>query len=693
MTEGRTIPFGHGPAPVAPLREAAPHLSRAAARRPAGEIGHRADIDGLRALAIVPVVLFHYGIPGFGGGYVGVDVFFVISGYLITGLIHQRMASGTFRLGEFYERRIRRIFPAMFAMTLVTVGLAAFFYLPDDFKYLGQNLVGIAFFSSNVLLWLKSGYFDHAAQFNPLLHLWSLAVEEQYYIVWPLLLSALSRMPARAAAALVFTLFAASLAFGVAQLGFDPGGAFYLMPGRAWELMAGSILALGLVPLPRSPLAANAVGLAGAAMILLPVACYSASTPFPGLAAIAPCLGAALIIASSHRQASAVGRVLAMPALTAIGRISYSLYLWHWPVVVMVRYALMRDPRPVEIALILPCTVALAIVSYRFVERPFRQPGRFDQRTILALGAAMIGAAAVCGAAAHIAHGFPGRLSPAVVAAASAGDDINPRRAACDRPSLARITAGDLCRIGAGSGGAEPTFVLYGDSFGDAMMPGIDRAAATAGLAGYSLVHSGCLPLPGVGQPDPACDQTGPVVLRFLRGRPEIRTIVIVARWSAAVSATRIGAFTRSDLFLTDGLSRERSAAETGQVAERALARLLEQFGDRRFVVLAYSPEQEIDVPRTLALDRLRAAPVRPGVSRQSYDLRQAPVHRMLDRLAAGHANLAVIDLGEALCNRTSCPLVRDGRILYADDNHLSRAGALMLAPIFAQALGAADAR
>ena len=667
MTEGRTIRLGQAYAPVHGIA-AVPQSASAPARRTGAVPGHRADIDGLRALAIVPVVLFHYGVAGFGGGYVGVDVFFVISGYLITGLVHQRVVAGTFSLADFYERRIRRIFPAMFAMTLATVMLAAVFYLPDDFKYLGQNLVAIAVFGSNVLLWLKSGYFDHASQFNPLLHLWSLAVEEQYYIVWPLLLSALSRMMPRRRAVLVFTLFAASLAFGVVQLGLDPGGAFYLMPGRAWELMAGSILALGLAPVPRSRLAADLCGLAGAL------------------------LGAALIIASSGQRLSAAGKVLALPLFTAIGRISYSLYLWHWPVLVMARYALMRDPSPAQLAVLMPCSVVLSIVSYAWIERPFRQSGRFGRGTILALGAAMMVGTAAFGAAAHFAHGFPARLDPAVVAAASASDDINPRRAACDRPSLARIASGDLCRVGAATA-QRPTFALYGDSFGDAMMPGIDRAAAAAGVSGYSLVHSGCQPLPGVSQPDAGCRPVGPAVLEFLRNHREVRTVVLAARWSAAVSATRFGAFTQSDLFLTDDLSLERSGAESARVTERAIAGMLDRFADRQFVVLAYAPEQAVDAPRALALGRLRAQPDRPGVSRQDYDQRQAPVRRMFTRLAAHHANLAVIDLGEALCGRQSCPLIRDGQVLYADDNHLSRAGAVMLAPVFARAFGSPDPR
>lgn len=656
---------------------------------PAAQTRHRQDIDGLRALAIAPVVLFHCGVPGFGGGYVGVDVFFVISGYLITGLIHQPIADGDFSLVEFYERRIRRIFPALILSVLATTAVAAGFYLPDDFKYLGQNLVALAFFGSNVLLWLKSGYFDHAAQYNPLLHLWSLAVEEQYYIVWPLLLAALRWAPRDAARWAIVALFAGSLGFGVAQLAFDPGGAFYLLPGRAWEPMLGSMLALGIVPHPRSRRLADVCSLAGVAAIVLPVVTYGRDTPFPGIAAFVPCLGAALIIASSIDRPSVAGRVLALSPFTFVGRISYSLYLWHWPLIVLTCYALMHEPGPWEVLAILPCALALSVLSWHFVESPFRHSGRFSRPAIFGLGAAAILAAIAFGLACQITRGFPQRLPAPVVAAARAQDDINPRRAQCDRQAPARVIGGAVCTLGAKGAGIRPSFALFGDSFGDAVMPGIDLAASRRGLAGYSVVHSGCLPLAGVRQPDPSCARSGRAADAFLLSHPGLRTIVVVARWSAAISATRAGAYAQTGLYLADAQSHEESTAETARVLERALSRMLDRFADRRIVIIAYSPEQAVDVPRSLALARLWHRPENPGVARAAYDQRQAPVHRMFDRLGRAHPNLAVFDAGAVLCTAQGCPIVRDGAILYADDNHLSRSGALALAPALEAALSA----
>lgn len=360
------------------------------------------------------------------GGFVGVDIFFVISGYLISATVIPEVTSSSFSILAFYERRIRRIFPALTAMLIVFSVAACFYLLPTEFVGFAKSLAAAATSSSNFYFWRHSGYFDSPTS-SPLLHTWSLAVEEQFYILFPIFLILVQRFfPVRLRAGVV-TLFFASLATSALTVSIDPVTAFYMPYTRAWELLLGTVLSLEMLPRIRSLFQRNLATLAGAGLILLSILAYDAHMPFPGLAALPPCAGAALIIWAGESGQSLVGSVLSWRPLVFIGLISYSLYLWHWPVIVLHGWGLSFNAReflPARFANLSPglrldmwmeilVSFALAILSWRFVERPFRSRSfSLGRRSLFALSAASMAAVIVFSLAVIFSGGFKGRFPP-----------------------------------------------------------------------------------------------------------------------------------------------------------------------------------------------------------------------------------------------------------------------------------------
>lgn len=359
---------------------------------------YRADIDGLRAVAVGGVVVFHAFPTALTGGFVGVDVFFVLSGFLITAIIRSEAEAGTFSIAGFYERRFRRIVPSLVAMLLATTVAATIILPPSELAAYGKSVVGVAAFVSNILFWQDSGYFDAASVNKPLLHTWSLAVEEQFYIFWPLAAAALIRLGRpRALAAFVAGTVTLSLVLAIVMVRLAPDQAFYLLPYRAWELGFGALLAVGAIPTIRHPLLREAAAWTGLMLLVAPMLLYSEATPFPGLAAVPPCLGTLLLIHAGQGYETRVGRMLSIRPILYVGLTSYSLYLWHWPLLVLPQIALNRPLELWEAAAAIVAAFVLAALSLRFVERPFRGRGTFplSRRQVMA---ASTGAAVVAGA-------------------------------------------------------------------------------------------------------------------------------------------------------------------------------------------------------------------------------------------------------------------------------------------------------
>ncbi|HEY4103217.1 MAG TPA: acyltransferase family protein [Polyangiaceae bacterium] len=357
---------------------------------------HRNDIDGLRAIAVLSVVFYHLGpFKAVGGGFVGVDVFFVISGYLITGIIQSELDAGKFSVAAFYNRRVRRIFPALFAVYLFCLVASALLEFPAEAKNVGRDVLWSLAFLSNVLFSRATGYFDQASRTDPLLHTWSLSVEEQFYVVFPLLLASLWRLGPRVRNAILLFTAALSLVASERMLAANARHAFYFVQYRAWELLLGSFCALGIVPQVTRRAVAEVLTLAGLAAIFFAIFSIRSTTPFPGYWAIPPSAGAAAILHGGARVRTLGARLLGLAPLRWVGLISYSFYLWHWPLIAF--YGSRHDSMTLKAALaILALALLISALSYRFIEEPFRtKPYRRSVRTVLLLGASGMASVAI----------------------------------------------------------------------------------------------------------------------------------------------------------------------------------------------------------------------------------------------------------------------------------------------------------
>lgn len=345
---------------------------------------YRREIDGLRALAVLPVILFHASFETFSGGFVGVDVFFVISGYLITTIILAELDQGKFSIVNFYERRARRILPALFFVVLVCIPFAWLWMLPSNMKDFSQSLIAVPIFASNILFWRETGYFDTAVELKPLLHTWSLAVEEQYYVLFPIFLILFWKLGKRLILVTLGLIFFASLALAHWGSYAKPAAAFYLLPTRSWELLIGVFTAFYLSKVNRkvfSKAASEFSGWLGVVLILYAIFAYSKATPFPGFYALVPAFGTCLIILFATQQTT-VGKFLGNKAFVCVGLISFSAYLWHQPLFAFSRLRSSTEPSVATFLALSVLALVLAYFSWKFVETPFRSKNRYKRKQI-----------------------------------------------------------------------------------------------------------------------------------------------------------------------------------------------------------------------------------------------------------------------------------------------------------------------
>ncbi|MFB1487937.1 MULTISPECIES: acyltransferase family protein [unclassified Thiocapsa] len=624
---------------------------------------YRADIDGLRALAILPVVLYHADVPGFGGGFVGVDVFFVISGYLITSIIARELQTGCFSLAHFYERRVRRILPALFAVLLASALAAALILYPGDARGFARSLIAATLFVSSIFFNRESGYFDQDAELKPLLHTWSLSVEEIFYILYPLLLWLVWSRGRMTRIALVGAIAALSFAASVIALRLDPDStaAFFLPHLRAWELLIGALVALAPLRLPRGRVFSDLISILGLILIAWPVHAYSQGTVFPGLAALSPCLGAALLIVAGQRRPSLIGRGLSWRPIVLIGLISYSLYLWHWPIFVFARHLMGPDLSLGVSLLLVSASLILALLSWRFIERPFRGRSGVLPRPLL-FGAAALAAVIFVGIGVHgeRTDGWLGRYPPELATILAATDDRDPRQPECE--SVRADTAG--CRYG--DPDAPPVVALFGDSHAATYATLLGELALERGTSVLSLAMPICPPALGwQGEPlswREDCERFQQLALERIITTPSIHTVVLSGRY-------RIYPFDHPD----SGLIEAMDAAIDALAA-----------AGKRVVLVYPVPEPGVDVPRVLA-EALLEGQDPEGVGQPLEQLMEDNrwVTAALDGLGA-QTPLIRLHPHRILCPDGQCLFYRDGQVLYYDDNHLSVSGVRLLRPLFA---------
>ncbi|MWP36609.1 acyltransferase family protein [Rhodobacter sphaeroides] len=603
---------------------------------------YRPDVDGLRSLAILPILLFHAGVTLFSGGYIGVDIFFVISGFLITTIIRDDLAAGRFSIVTFYERRARRILPALFFTLALTTLAAVILFLPAQLIDYAKSLFGTATFTANFYFWKNSGYFEASAHLRPLLHTWSLAVEEQFYLVVPVAIWAVWRFVRRAEMAVLLIALIASFALSVYMTERGPTANFFLLPTRAWELLLGSLVAILPARVALRGMANEAAALAGLALTLVPVVLYTDSTPFPGVAALPPCLGTALMIWTGRASPTLVARFLSLRPLVGIGRISYSLYLVHWPICVFLLYTTLQKPGPAQVVLIVALSFALALVSYRWVEQPFRNRATLSGRPAL-FGASLAGLAAfaVAGVALVQSGGLPAR-HPGWIVTAQAETTEETRNSWHNGTCFFETDwqfgnwDAEACEIVKNEG---KRVLLWGDSYAAHYAPGLEAEAKAIPHRIWQYTQAGCPPvLSYYSFARPSCQAFNGHAMELI-DQLDIDTVVLSARW---VDLRSRGIGTLADT-----------------------VRALEDRG-LEVHVIGQSPLFVIDVP---IISYAKSA----GADEASWTVALEP--HLNEALEAASPGASFVDPVAALCGEGPCPYRSEGKLLFYDAGHFTDFG------------------
>jgi len=630
--------------------------------------GYRPDIDGLRAVAVLSVVAFHYGVSSVSGGFTGVDIFFVLSGYLITASLVEDRRSPAHRgvsawLLGFYRRRILRIVPAMLVMLLAVLVAGWFILMPGDYADLGRSAFFSALGLGNVYFFDSTGYFDRAAELKPLLHMWSLGVEEQFYVVWPMLLLVLlqvSRRSAFAAGVVAALLVAMGFLWAITLAADDMKAAFYLPFARAWELGIGALLVF--LPALTSRFWSELLALAGVGLIGWGLFALTARDGFPGFNAIYPCLGAALLIWPS-RSKPVIARILALGPLRVVGLLSYGLYLWHWPVLVLFRHHIGGAmPSASESIVLVLLSLGLAFASWRLIERPARSITA-SALIVVPTGAAAAIGLALLGLAVFRQDGLPQRLPPGFTAMASLETMwVWP----C---SYAEVLGADLpvaCSFGADASPGTTRALLWGDSHAEHMAPYLE--AATVGLPVRFNLPARCIAggdrsvmsLPYYSE---SCVQTQQAMIRYLQRSPEVKLVVLAAAWSNLLRIPANFGVAAGDL---DASFRSGLAALLDSIAAPG----------RRLVVIADIPQTPMPDPVHCALGgaALWRRPCAPDIIPHAFfEQGQAQVYGIIADVVSGRTDTVAVYPGDALCRAGPCMTSIHGEFLYRDQLHIRR--------------------
>ncbi|HEU4708115.1 MAG TPA: acyltransferase family protein [Methylophilaceae bacterium] len=636
---------------------------------------YRRELDGLRALAVLPVILFHAGYQTFSGGFVGVDIFFVISGYLITSIILAEQQAGTFSLVDFYERRARRILPMLFFVLAVSIPFAWLWLMPDDMREFSQGLTAVSLFSSNILFWLQSGYFDTAAELKPLLHTWSLGVEEQFYLFLPLFLIFAWRWGKRWMVGLL--VIAALLSLAIAQWGAanKPDAAFFLLPTRGWELLLGAFAAFHFSRKEKpdwSPALHETLSLAGLLLIVYAVFAFTSHTPFPGLYALVPTLGALLIITFAN-QNTLTGKLLGNRLLVGIGLISYSAYLWHQPLFAFARHGSRYEPGAAIMALLAVVSIGLAYLSWRFIERPFRRKDVVSRQRIFTLAAMGSVAFIVFGLAGMSSHGFETARTTALQQHVLQTALFSPMRRQCHTNGSHYLKPEQACAYG----GERVDWAVFGDSHAVELGYALSQQLALnhEGLRHFSF--SDCPPSWGITIAEhPNCSKWTQEAVDYIARNPHIRNVVVSYRIN-------------SELFGEHGLAYPLlpNSVDAGERERRwrAYVNMLRHFiqSGKHVIVVLQAPELPRKIGALIYRNKLSPQQIR-GVSREWWNRRSAFVRAHLAQIPH---EVTVIDPAPLFCDNRACYAVKDGTALYFDSHHLSiNGGRVVVAEILKRA-------
>jgi peptidoglycan/LPS O-acetylase OafA/YrhL len=631
-------------------------------------VTYRPEIDGLRAIAVSVVILFHAGF-GCPGGYVGVDVFFVISGFLITSLVWSDLDRGSFSFANFWERRARRILPAFVFVTVVVLAAGWLLLLPSDLKSLGRAAASQSLFLANFYFWRESGYFASDSAEKPLLHTWSLAVEEQFYFIVPFALYLLFQMKSRSKRVVAGSLLACAATFSFALsanwVNHHQWAAFYLLPSRAWELLLGSIIAFCPAPPKLLVYRKSREIISGIGLILIgiPVALYDEVTPFPGVAAIPPCAGTALIIWANGRRdddaPTLVAGLLSLRPVVFVGLISYSLYLWHWPVIALAKYTSFTTLSTCKRAAAAGLAIFLSVLSWKYVETPFRHRKVGASRSsMMAIAGSGLISILCCGLLCNATDGFPSRLNQRALSFDKSRSD----RASQKEVTIDEIRSNKLLQLGANDGTRTSTVLVWGDSHAMCDLPAFDVLFQERGLAAEAAVRYGT---------PPSLDWRGSV-------KCNSEMLAVARAWNEAVIA-HVQARRFPFVVLVGCWKGYKLEAHDPGAVDRSLLKTIHRIVEigSRPILLLDNPVHEFNIPKVLAFSTIFGGDVDALCSRPS-------VENALDLFAP-----SVIKSFETAGARVLNPKSRfldptgqrylvemGGSTPYFDNNHLSIAGA-----------------
>lgn len=650
---------------------------------------HRPEIDGLRAVAVIPVVMFHLGV-GCSGGFVGVDVFFVISGFLITRIIWRGIEAKEFSIAEFWERRIRRILPALAVMVLATLCVGYRILMPEELADLGRASVAQTLLCANVYFWQNTGYFAGPAEYKPLLHTWSLAVEEQFYLVFPLILCFFRRVSRHKLLAILSATAFVSFSASVYGARFYPDATFFLLPTRSWELLVGCILALIPIRLNPSVTRDSLIATLGLLGIMLPVFFYDQNTQFPGLTAVPPVLGtAAIIFATAHTPRVWLSQVLSLRPLVFIGLLSYSLYLWHWPVIVFTRIHCgeFEWQQQVFAAVVSVCA---SIASWKFVETPFRRKEFLKSRprlfsVALTVSVALLVASLTLSWSQGLLFLYPNYSPVLATDAEYRGREYSVSTASFDSSAIPVL--------GVGRDGhheqKQLDFLVWGDSHAMMLCSTIDRIAHAHNLSGRVVCSGGQVPLPKIRYHHNNPEYTEGLIKWIRANKP--RNIILVNRWSGRTNGrneTEAEYESGPERFLSDDRILSTSRKQSIEVFGKALRNFADFCHNEGINLWIVKQVPEINL-RHPAGDMLKyslgrkSAPPPPKIQvKEAHIARQKIANQIIDNIET--PSVRILDPTPYLIDLNGFVAVHsDGRSFYYDEDHLTEAGAALLQPMF----------
>ncbi len=638
------------------------------------KLPYRPEVDGLRAISVMAVIIYHSGLGLLPGGLFGVDVFFVISGYLITSLILHEKKLGKFSIARFYERRARRILPALFLVMFCCLPFAWYWMLPAEFYRFSQSLIGIVLFYSNVLFYQTTNYFV-GTELLPLVHTWSLAVEEQFYLFFPVVMALTWRWGLRKVFWVTVALMLSSLAIYIFWYKYpEYGSSFYLAPARVWQILAGSVVAM--LPFSFSRKANEAVSLIGILSILSSFFLYGSGSREPGFLALLPTAGAALVIATAGVH-NWTGRILAHPWLVLIGLCSFSAYLWHQPLFAFTRMFTILNPSALVSSVVIFTTLILAYLSYKFIETPFRNRDRIGRSKIIAFG--------ILGTIFFASAGWFGinftnhqdRIGSQVFQIMGIPDITSAKCHA--RLSGALIESGSYCLLGKPN--VAPSFAIIGDSHAGSLVHALKEQAIAKSLSFLVISEGWCVPFLDFGNNShPPCRSLMNQAFKQISKFDSITSIVLSAEWANYTQGYRIGS---KPIAYQDDESKEISLKQNPEVFERGLRRTLDflKLHKKKVFLVGPIPEQSFDVKVALARSVIfdRSPYLLKPITLNEYRSRNNAVILALNKFVN---EVFIVDPSRIFCSEAEniCPYVdAAGNSLYSDGNHPSLLGARLI--------------